>query len=146
MTAQTLAAAKRTSPRLARIREDPEVLSYHLWGFLNANLIEDAWAIFAGADMENCLEVWRAVVLATTQKSQAEVLRLEDAIIIFDRVRNTTEIEKALVDWDAMYSKYTEAGGAVLSEHRKVGVLMRMLPASLHEDVLKEFNKFDEQP
>ena len=33
-----------------------------------------------------------------------------------------------------------------MSEHRKVGVLMRMLPASLHEDVLKEFNKFDEQP
>ena len=34
----------------------------------------------------------------------------------------------------------------MLSEHRKVAVLMRMLPASLHEDVLKEFNKFDEQP
>ena len=28
---------------------------------------------------------------------------------------------------------------------RKVGVLMPMFPASLHEDVLKEFNKFDSQ-
>ena len=54
-----------------------------------------------------------------------------------DRVRNTTDIEKAFVEWDAMYREYTEAGGAVLSEHREVGVLMRMLPASLHEDVLK---------
>ena len=108
-----------------------------MWGFLNANLIEDAWAIFAGADMENRLEVWRAVVLAITQKSQAEVLRLEDAILMPDRVRNTTDIEKALVEWDAMYREHTEAGGAVLSEHRKVGVLMRMIPASLHEDVLK---------
>ena len=42
--------------------------------------------------------------------------------------------------------RHTEAGGSALSEHRKVGVLTRMLPASLHEDVLKEFNKFDEQP
>ena len=33
-----------------------------------------------------------------------------------------------------------------MSEHRKVGALMRMLPASLHEDVLNEFNMFDEQP
>ena len=28
----------------------------------------------------------------------------------------------------------------------KVGVLMRMLPASLHEDVLKEFGRFDSKP
>ena len=131
---------------MARLTEDPEVLSYHLWGFLNANLIEDAWAIFAGADIENGLEVWRAVVLATMQKSQAEVIRLEDAILIPDRVRNTTDIEKALVEWVAMCREYTGAGGAVLSEHREVGVLMRMLLASLHEDVLKEFNKFDKQP
>ena len=54
-----------------------------------------------------------------------------------DRVRNTTDIEKALVELDATYREYTEAGGAALSEHRKVGVLMRMLPASLHEDMLK---------
>ena len=55
--AKTFTAARRASPHLARISEDPEVLSYHLWGFLNANLIEDAKAIFAGADMENGFEV-----------------------------------------------------------------------------------------
>ena len=98
VTTKTLAAARRTSPHLARISEDPEVPPYHLWGFLNANLIEDTWAIFAGADMENGLEVWRAVVLATTQKSQAEVLRLEDAILMPERVRNITDIEKALIE------------------------------------------------
>ena len=35
----------------------------------------DAWATFAGVDTENCFDVWRAVVLATTQKFQAEVIR-----------------------------------------------------------------------
>ena len=146
VTNKTLGVARRTSPPLAQLTEDPEVLSYHLWGFLNANLIEDAWAVFAGTDIENGLEVWRSVVLATTQKSQAEVLRLEDTILMPDRVRSAADIEKALVEWDAVYREYTEAGGAVLSEHRKVGVLMRMLPTSMQEDVLKEFNRFDEKP
>ena len=66
--------------------------------------------IFSGADIENGLEVWRAVVFANTQKSQAEVLRLEDAILMPDRVLNITDIEKALVEWDATYREYTEAG------------------------------------
>ena len=48
--------------QLARLTEDPEVLSYHLWGFLNVSLVEDASAIFAGVAEEKGLEVWRAVV------------------------------------------------------------------------------------
>ena len=139
VTAKTLAVARRTSPSLAQLTEDPDVLSYHLWGFLNASLIEDAWAIFAGAEVENGLEVWRSVVLATTQKSQAEVLRLEDSVLMPDRVRSANDIEKALVEWDSLYREYTEAGGCPLSDHRKVGVLMRLLPTVLHDDILKEF-------
>ena len=60
-----------------------------------------------------------------------------------DWVRNATDIEKALVKWDAMCREYVEAGGCALSDHRKVGVLMRMLPASLHEDFLKDFGRID---
>ena len=50
---QTLGAARRSHAQLARLSEDPEVLSYVLWGFLNTSLMEDAWALFAGVDMEN---------------------------------------------------------------------------------------------
>ena len=46
ITAQTLGAARRISGQLVRLVEDPEVLSYHLWGFLNVSLTDDAWAIF----------------------------------------------------------------------------------------------------
>ena len=63
-----------------------------------------------------------------------------------DRVRSANDIEKALVDWDAMYREYTEAGGCPLSDHRKVGVLMRLLPTVLHDDILKEFGRFDNKP
>ena len=57
VTAKTLTAAKRSSPHLAQMSEDPEILSYHLWCFLNVNLVWDSLAIFAGADMQNCVEV-----------------------------------------------------------------------------------------
>ena len=90
--------------------------------------------------------MWRTVVLATTQKSQAEVFRLEDSILMPDRARSANDIEKALVDWDALYREYTEAGGGALSDHRKVGVLMRLLPTVLHDDILKEFGRFDSKP
>ena len=139
VSAQSLGAARRNSGPLARLAEDPEVLSYHLWGFLNVSLTDDAWAIFSGVEIENGFEVWRTVVLATTQKSQAEVLRLEDSVLMPDRVRSASDIKKALVEWDALYREYTEAGGCPLSDHRKVGVLMRLLPTVLHDDILKEF-------
>ena len=66
VTAHSLGAARRNSGPLARLAEDPEVLSYHLWGFLNVSLTDDAWAIFSGVDIENCFEVWRIVVVANT--------------------------------------------------------------------------------
>ena len=98
-----------------------------------------AWAIFAGVDMKNGAEVSCIVVLATTHKSQPEVLRLEDSILMADRVRNATDIEKAFVEWDAICREYVEAGGCALSDHRQVGVFMRMPPVRLNEDVLNEF-------
>ena len=143
--AETLSAARR-SPQLTRLSEDPDVLSYHLWGFLNVSLTDDAWAIFFGVDMANGLEVWRTVFLATTQKSQAEVLRLEDSVLMPDRVRSANDIENALVDWDALCRESIEAGGGALSDHRKVGILMRLLPSVLRDDVLKEFGRFCNKP
>ena len=91
-------AARRGHVLMARLAEDPEVLFYHMLGFPNVGLLDDAWAIFAGVDMENGFEVRRSVVFATTQKSQAEILRLEDSILMPDRVRNASDIEKALAE------------------------------------------------
>ena len=69
VTAKTLGAARRGHMPLARLTEDPEVLSYNFWGFLNASLVKDACAMFAGVDMENGIEFCRTVVLAAAQKS-----------------------------------------------------------------------------
>ena len=54
-------------------------MAQHL-GFLNVVLMDDAWDVFDGVEMENCLEVWRALN-DTTQKIQAEILRLKDGAL-----------------------------------------------------------------
>ena len=41
---------------------------------------------------------------------------------------------------------YFEAGGQKLIHHRHVGVTMRMMPAVLKKDILKEFDRFDSKP
>ena len=130
VTAKNLGVARRSHALLAQFVEDPEVLSYHFWGFLNVCLVEDAWQT-SKVEIENGVEVWRTVVLATTQKSQAEVLRHEDAVLQPDHVTGAKDIEKALVSWDTICLEYLEAGGHAVSDCRKFSILMGMLPASL---------------
>ncbi len=96
-----LATAWNEVDSLAMLSDDPEVLSYHLWGFLNVNLTDAAWDLFDGVAMESGLEVWRVVNLDMTQKTQSELLALEDAVLTPSRVTDVKDIEKGLVAWDA---------------------------------------------
>ena len=64
------------------VEADPEVLAHHLWGFLNISLTDDAWEIFGSADVGNGLEVWRLVNLDTTQKTEWELMEMEDLVQI----------------------------------------------------------------
>ena len=131
---------------LAMLSDDPEVLSYHLWGFLNVNLVDAAWDLFDGVDMENGLEVWRVVNLEMTQKTQSELLALEDAVLTPSRVTEIRDIDKALVAWDAAHRTYLEAGGTSLSKSRQVGAIMRLIPVKVRDQALWEFDKFDGNP
>ena len=83
---------------LRPLTEDPEVLASHLRRFLNVNLPEDAWDVFDGVEVENGLEVWRVLNVNTTQKTQAEVLRLEDTVMLPTRLTDTKPIPGAVVE------------------------------------------------
>ena len=75
VTAASLEEAVRlgSDPLLSMISDgaDPVVLSYHLWGFLNINLVDKAWDILDNVEMQNGFEVWRQVLGSITQKSAA---------------------------------------------------------------------------
>ncbi|MBV60664.1 MAG: hypothetical protein CMH65_05125 [Nevskiales bacterium] len=146
ITSETLAIAVYEENSLAMLSDDPEALSYHLWGFLNVNLTDAAWDLFDGVDMENGLEVWRVVNLELTQRTQSELLALEDAVLTPLRVTEMKDIDRALVAWDAALRNYLEAGGTDLSKHRQVGAIMRLIPVRVRDQALWEFDKFEGKP
>ena len=47
---------------------------------MNVSLVEAAWDIFDGIEMENGFEMWRALNMDTTQKTQAE-LEIQQALL-----------------------------------------------------------------
>ena len=119
---------KPLSLMMKELANDPAVVSYHLWGWLNSNLLDDAWDIFDGAEMEDGLEVWRLLNVDVTQKTLAERLDLEDVVLAPPRVQDVSQIPQALVRWDAAHKEYVEAGGTSLPPDKKVGAIMRILP------------------
>ena len=113
---------------------------------MNVNLTDAAWDLFDGVSMENGLEVWRVVNLELTQRTQSELLALEDAVLTPSRVTDMKDIDRALVAWDAALRNYLEAGGTSLSKHRQVGAIMRLIPVRVRDQALWEFDKFEGKP
>ncbi len=143
---ELLAEACQTQNSLAMLSDEPDVLSYHLWGFLNVNLIDAAWDIFNSVPIENGLEVWRLVNMEVTQITQPELLALEDAVLTPVRLTEIKDIERGLIAWDAALRNYLEAGGTELSKQRQVGAIMRLIPLRVRDQALWEFDKFDGKP
>ena len=69
------------SEELKNVRNDPRVLAFHFFGFLNTNLVGEAWDVHDSVDDDNGFEVWRLINLDVTQKTQAEILALEHAVL-----------------------------------------------------------------
>jgi len=141
-----LAEACQTQNSLAMLSDEPDVLSYHLWGFLNVNLIDAAWDIFNSVPIENGLEVWRLVNMEITQITQSELLALEDAVLTPARLTEIKDIDRGLIAWDAALRNYLEAGGTELSKQRQVGAIMRLIPLRVRDQALWEYDKFDGKP
>ena len=81
-----------------------------------------------------------------THKTQAEVFRLEDEFLMPKKLKDPNDFDKGLVERHATYHEYLEAGRHSLSERRKVGAIMRLLPNAVTKQVRWEFGNFDGQP
>ena len=69
------------APELRGICNNPRVLAFHLFGFLNRNLVGEAWDVYDSVDGNNGLEVWRLINLDVAQKTQAEFLVLKHTVL-----------------------------------------------------------------
>ena len=72
-------------------------MSFHLWGFLNTKLTEDAWDLSDSAKMWAGLEVWRLINMDGTQLTQAETMNPADAVLMPKRLKLLADIPKGLV-------------------------------------------------
>jgi hypothetical protein len=73
ITDEKLAGACFADEKLKAARLTAEyatTMSFHLWGFLNTKLTEDAWDLFDSAKMWAGLEVWRLINMDVTQLTQ----------------------------------------------------------------------------
>ena len=80
------------------VTNDLEVFSFNVHVFLNTNLEDDAWNIFdnLGAFL-NGVEVRRLVNFEVAQKTQAERLNLEDAVLNPRKLKSIDEVAKGFV-------------------------------------------------
>ena len=121
----------------------PWILSRHVWSFLNMNLKDEAWEIFDNCPVGNGLEVWRRVLLDVAQKTQAERMRLEDSVLSPPKCRDESKIFISIERWEAAYKVYIDAGGEHMSEEKKIGAVLRMLPDLIRDKALWEYDNFD---
>ena len=117
-------------------RNDHRVLSFHLFGFLNTNLVGEAWDVYDSVDGDNGLEVWRLINLAVAQKTPAEMLILKHTVLNPKKLEKLRDIPSGFVHWDNAYRAYVEASGGPLDDHRKDGALTTLLPEAMRERIL----------
>ena len=98
--------AQRVDVEMRKVETDPEVLAHHLWGFLNISLTEDAWEIFDNVPVGCGLEVWRLVNIDTTQKTEGELMEMEDLVQNPRRTQKLGDIAKGVIVWSNLYTEY----------------------------------------
>jgi len=146
ITGVSIHEAMKSDEEMAQVEGDPEVLAHHLWGFLNISLVDDAWEIFDSVDVGCGLEVWRLVNIDTTQKTEGELMEMEDLVQNPRKIVKLELISKGIVVWDNLYKEFKEAGGEKLTPAREVNILAKMLPTEFKQHALWEFSKFKQQP
>ena len=119
---------KRVGTMMDGVVHDAPGVSYHLWGWLSQNLVDDAEEIFMSVPDEDGVEVWRMLTADTMQKTKAEIMALDDQVVNPPRLTHVGQIPQALIKWDTCYREYMDAGGTAMTDEKKVGSLMRMIP------------------
>ncbi len=125
----------------------PDIGSFHLWGVLNMNLEDKAWEIFEACRPMNGLEVWRRVLRNHVKKTPAEILDLETSASHPPKCRLHSEVDAAILKWEANVKKYHDSlprgSPERLSEQKQVHALTRLLPTDIQEKVLWEASGLD---
>ena len=64
---------------------------------MNISLVDDAWEVFDSVDVGKGLEVWRLVAIDTTQKTEGELMEMEDLVQNTRKITKLADIGKGIV-------------------------------------------------
>ncbi len=81
------------------------------------------------------LEVWRRVLEDTCQKTKAEKLALENAVMQPKPCNTPEQVPMALERWMTSLQAYLDAGGEKLDDDRKKSSILKILPWKIQERV-----------
>ena len=88
------------------------------------------------------LEVWRRVLEDTCQKTKAETLALENAVLQPKPCSTPEQVPMALERWFTTLQTYLDAGGEKLDEDRNKTSILKLLPWKIQEKVLWDVDDF----
>ena len=110
------------------------------------NLVDKAWDILDNVEMQNGFEVWRQVLESITQKSPAEIIRLEFEVMNPKECSKMNDLPQAIVAWETAHRNWVDAGGDGLDDHKTVGALLSLLPWDIKERALWDYELYKDDP
>ena len=90
--------------------------------------------------------VWRLLVLKVNSQTECRRFGLRDRVQMPPQAVDNMQLEKAIADWETLYSEYRDAEGPEMDYEDRLSQLLRILPLQLRKDVFKklaEFNNID---
>ena len=85
---------------------------------------------------------WRKVLVEVIQKTRVGVLDLEKAVMHPHPCATVEQVPMALERWQTSVQAYMDAGGEKLTDDRRKGSVLKILPWRVQQKVLWDFDDF----
>ena len=125
---------------------NPVVLSHHVWGFLQHCLSGAGKQVFKSATRQDGFNVWRVLTLEINSRTACVRHALRNQCQQVPQAANNGLVWKAIADWEALYTKYREAGGTAMEFEDRRGQILRILPKDLRKDAFRRLTDFHTIP
>ena len=124
ITPELIDEHKRSGIAMTEI--DPYVFNHHVWGFLQHCLSGSARQVFKRTPRQDGMNVWRQLVLKINSKTECRQQTLRNKCQSQAQVSDERYVEKAIADWEDLYSQYLDAGGPRCTAYLRSAVWKRM--------------------
>ena len=124
----------------------PEVLSHHVWGFLQHCLSGAGKQIFKGTARQDGFNVWRKLTLEINSRTDCVRHALRNQCQQVGQASSAAKVWQTITDWESLYTRYREAGGGPMEFEDRRGQFLRILPNDMRREAFRRLNEFKSLP